>query len=119
MEHSVSALRTSIRSLDTSRTKRCITGEQVSRTNFVHYFGSTVWNTTRNTPLGNYVPPVRGLVVHTITVPPLPRWATFFRPWRDSQTKHQPCSHSGGLHEYLQARGPDMLPKSRLPSSLR
>jgi hypothetical protein len=31
----------------------------------------------------SYVPPLRGLVVRVITVPPLPRWAAVFRPWRD------------------------------------
>jgi hypothetical protein len=29
------------------------------------------------------VPPLRGLVVRTNTFPPLPQWATLFRPWRD------------------------------------
>jgi hypothetical protein len=31
----------------------------------------------------NLVPPLLGFVLHAILVPPLPRWATFFRPWRD------------------------------------
>jgi hypothetical protein len=30
------------------------------------------------------VPPLRGLVARANTFPPLPRWATVFRPWRDS-----------------------------------
>jgi len=29
------------------------------------------------------VPPLRGLVIHANTFPPLPQWATLFRPWRD------------------------------------
>jgi hypothetical protein len=31
----------------------------------------------------SHVPPLRGLVRDTNAVPPLPRWATLFRPWRD------------------------------------
>jgi hypothetical protein len=30
------------------------------------------------------VPPLRGLVTLVMLVPPLPQWATLFRPWRDS-----------------------------------
>jgi hypothetical protein len=29
------------------------------------------------------VPPLRGFLLRVNTVPPLPRWATLFRPWRD------------------------------------
>ena len=29
------------------------------------------------------VPPLRGLAFRANAVPPLPRWATVFRPWRD------------------------------------
>jgi len=29
------------------------------------------------------VPPLRGLVARANTFPPLPRWATVFRPWQD------------------------------------
>jgi hypothetical protein len=37
-----------------------------------------------NSELVEPVPPLRGLVVRANTFPPLPRWATVFRPWRDS-----------------------------------
>jgi REP-associated tyrosine transposase len=67
------------------KNKRCTTGKPVSRTNFAHSFGSMAWNTTRNTPLVSHVPPLRGLAAHARAAPPLPRWATFSRPWRDSQ----------------------------------
>jgi hypothetical protein len=36
-----------------------------------------------NSKLVSYVPPLRSLVVHANTAPPLPQWATLFRPWRD------------------------------------
>jgi hypothetical protein len=38
------------------------------------------WNTSK---LVAYVPPLRGFVPDAYSVPPLPRWATLFRPWRD------------------------------------
>jgi hypothetical protein len=38
------------------------------------------WNASK---LVGYVPPLRGLMVHANSVPPLPRWAALFRPWRD------------------------------------
>ena len=38
----------------------------------MHYFESMAWNTTRNTHLGNYVPPLRGLAVHVYNGPTAP-----------------------------------------------
>ena len=33
--------------------------------------------------LVSFVSPLRGLVLRVNSYPPLPRWATLFRPWRD------------------------------------
>lgn len=106
-EHSASVRRISTRSYDTSRIKRRITGRVASRRNFARCFGSTAWNTTRNSCLVRCVPPLRGCgrVGATLTqryraglgmcrpygararwlgaLPALPRWATVCRPLRD------------------------------------
>jgi hypothetical protein len=45
-----------------------------------------------NSALVSHVPPLRGLALHSNTAPPLPRWATIFRPWRD--WNKAPCAVS-------------------------
>src|SRR5882672_6878160 len=55
------------------------------------FLGSMAWDTIRDALLGNHVPPLRGLVLRANTVPPLPRWATLFRPWRDWKQLNPSC----------------------------
>jgi hypothetical protein len=40
----------------------------------------------------SHVPPLRGCLCREDTVPPLPRWATLFRPWRDWKDDECFCS---------------------------
>jgi hypothetical protein len=77
---SVSVRRIWIRRRDTSRIRRRTIGRPVSRRNFGRCFGSMAWNMIPNSCLVSRVSPLRGFVFRVDPHPPLPRWATIFRP---------------------------------------
>jgi hypothetical protein len=73
-----------------------ITGRRVEKDCLKHYYNQSEFV--------RIVPPLRGLVARANTFPPLPRWATVFRPWRDLAVRRA----ATGL------RGDVMDPASRL-----
>ena len=57
-------------------------------------FERQAWNIST---LVGHVPPLRGFFPDAYMVPPLPRWATLFRPWRDWLSGGWPSTNL--LHE--------------------